>query len=38
MGHTIGSFRQDVTVPQAADGQFREAIDLGVVPVQGQNP
>ena len=38
MGHTIGSFRQDVTVPQPADGQSSETIDLGAIPVQSQNP
>ncbi len=37
LGHTIGSFKQDVTVPEPADGQSAENIDLGVIPVQTQN-
>ena len=37
LGHTIGSLQQDVTVPQPANGQSTEKIDLGVIPVQTQN-
>jgi hypothetical protein len=37
MGHTIGSFWQDVTVPQPAEGQSSEKIDLGTVTVQAKN-
>ena len=36
MGHVIASFRQDVTVPQPADGQSTEKIDLGAIPAQTQ--
>ncbi|MGO9204149.1 MAG: hypothetical protein ACLQM8_26820, partial [Limisphaerales bacterium] len=36
LGHTIGSFKQDVTVPQPADGQSTGKIDLGAVTVQSQ--
>jgi RNA polymerase sigma factor (sigma-70 family) len=38
LGHTIGSFRQDVTVPQLAEGQSTEKIDLGAVRVEAGNP
>lgn len=38
MGHTIASFRQDVTVPQPAEGQATETINLGAVLVQAGNP
>jgi RNA polymerase sigma factor (sigma-70 family) len=38
LGHIIGSFRQDVTVPQSADAQSSEKIDLGTVPVQTEKP
>jgi hypothetical protein len=37
LGHTIGSLQQDVTVPQPADSQSAEKIDLGAIPVQTQN-
>ena len=36
LGHIIGSFKQDVTVPQPADGQSTGKIDLGAVTVQSQ--
>ncbi|MGO9204204.1 MAG: sigma-70 family RNA polymerase sigma factor [Limisphaerales bacterium] len=36
VGHIIGSFQQDVTVPQPADGQSTGKIDLGAVTVQSQ--
>jgi len=36
-GHTIGSFQQDVTVPQPPEGQSTQKIDLGAIPVQTQN-
>ena len=36
LGHTIGSFQQEVTVPEPANGQSTEKIDLGVVTVQSQ--
>ncbi|MGO8679236.1 MAG: sigma-70 family RNA polymerase sigma factor [Limisphaerales bacterium] len=37
LGHTIGSFKQDVTVPQTAGRHSTGAIDLGTIPVQGPN-
>jgi hypothetical protein len=37
-GHIIGSFRQDVTVPQPADAASSEKTDLGIVPVQTRKP
>jgi uncharacterized GH25 family protein len=37
LGHTIGSFRQDVTVPQLGGGQSTGKIDLGAVLVQAEN-
>jgi RNA polymerase sigma factor (sigma-70 family) len=33
---SLGSFKQDVTVPQPADGQSVERIDLGAVTVQAK--
>jgi hypothetical protein len=38
MGHIIGSFLQDVTVPEPADNQTSPNTDLGVVTVTSQGP
>jgi hypothetical protein len=37
MGHTIGAFRQDITVPQPGDGQSIQKINIGTIPVQSLN-
>jgi len=37
-GHVIGSFRQEVAVPQPADAASTGKIDMGIVPVQLQGP
>ena len=37
-GHVIGSFRQEVTVPQPGDAASTEKIDMAIVPVQTQKP
>jgi RNA polymerase sigma factor (sigma-70 family) len=38
LGHSIGSFKQDVTVPQPADAQSTGKIDLGAITVESGNP
>jgi hypothetical protein len=38
LGHTIGSFRQDVTVPDPGGAQSGEKMDLGLVLVQREHP
>jgi len=37
LGHTIGSFKQDVTLPQTAGRHPTGAIDLGTIAVQSSN-
>jgi hypothetical protein len=37
-GRTIGSFQQDVNVPQPGEGQSNGRIDLGSVTVQSEHP